>query len=131
MDAGVKPGRFAAMAKRISRLRRAAGKRFVFPKIHFNLARVALVTGWVVFLLFANFRMGVSGCGNAAGWGGFPLPFVTWPEDYSWPFDNNEYHLWAIPVDLMYAAGSIALLCLVPLASGAARKKGHDFVKKG
>jgi hypothetical protein len=125
VEAGVKPGRFAAIAKRFSRLRHAVGKRFVFPTIHLNLARVALVTGWVAFLLFANFRMGVSTCGNAAGRCGFPLPFVTWPEDYSWPFNNSEYHLWAIPVDIAYTVGSVVLLAVVPLPTGAVRKKGH------
>jgi hypothetical protein len=87
----------------MSRLGSAVRERVASAKSAFKFPGVAVLSGWAVFLFWVN----VIGCGGFSGFVGFPLPYETW-SDYKWPLVVQ--YPWAIPVDIAFAACSIAFI---------------------
>jgi hypothetical protein len=88
----------------MSRLRSAAVERLRLARIGLNLKGLAILGGWLVFLLWVNF-LGYGGGFEYRR--GFPVPYEVLT-DYEW-FTPHEYPE-AIPVDIGFAVCSIALI---------------------
>jgi hypothetical protein len=72
-----------------------------------RLVRFAFLVGWVAILLWTN----IIGCGGGfTSYLGFPVPYETFT-DYGPPFVSERP--WAIPVDILFAIGSIALISIL------------------